>query len=64
MAAHLYKVVSATLYETELNVVRPSVFRMSDTALLVDVGAAMMPPSLTSLISDPEVLCFGNTSEL
>ena len=39
-------------------------FRMSDTALLVDVGAAMMLPSLTSLISDPEVLRFGNTSEL
>ena len=52
------------VYETELNGVRPSVFRMSDTALLVDVGAAMTLPSLTSLISDPEVLRFRNTSEL
>ena len=50
------------VYVTDLKGVRPSVFRMRDTSLLFDVGAAMTLPLLTFLIL--EVLRIGQTSEL
>ena len=53
------------VYVTDLKGVRPSVFRMRDTSLLFDVGAAMMLPLLTFLtFLILEVLRIGQTSEL